>query len=161
MKWYPQIDPQFDLHVQYGVEIMSTVFILYSPLSPQADTFTSKFLKYPSIPMEVVFIKNACIYTSNILRYSSIGLFLYSTGLKMCPKAFILVLHILPRFRQCPFNWANGSLFLLPTPVYALPITQMLFSWTYYLQYWCEAASWTLFTWTFLVQCWTGDASKV
>ena len=42
---------------------------------------------------------------------------------------------------QLSLNGTNGSSFLLPTLVYALPITQMLLSWTYFLQYWCEAAS--------------------
>ena len=62
---------QFDLFVQCGDEIMSTVFILYSPLPPQADTFTSKILKYPSILMEVCFYQQ-CLYIH--FKYSQIFL---------------------------------------------------------------------------------------
>ena len=72
--------------------------------------------------MEVISIKKACMYTSNILKYSSIGPFLYSTGLKMCPKAFYTGSSQSSKIPSMSLNWTNGSLFLLPTPVYALPL---------------------------------------
>ena len=45
-----------------------------------------KFSNIPQFQWKFVSINNACIYTFNILEYSSIGPFLYNAGLKMRPK---------------------------------------------------------------------------